>query len=251
MNDDKVLLAAHHRSALLKTWVGLGCPKIVIMRGFHDGAWGPAETVIGLGKALRVPMERRRLFKVLRFFNWGGWSRETWDDWMEEFPEERRILSLQRIKYLIINNGGEDNMADFTPDELKIIVEANGMTMEALLDRVIKGNDRLMDYYGEIKKEKDTETWNSLVDNLHVAVERLELLTEVLAFKGYHDCFYIKDGVRTRRCLDENKSNIVCWACLSDKKYWETELFGTGTPLPYRTRKGERLMRFIKAGGKL
>lgn len=143
-------------------------------------------------------------------------------------------------------------MGDLTQEEAKLFMELNQLTVEQLRERVAKGNDRLMDHYTEIMKERDNDTWEGLLANLDIAVARLGLICDFLVFKGYKECLYMENGKKVRSCLNQRQDNIVCWCCPSTIKWWEEELFGAGAaPVEYHSRHGKALMDFIKRGGKL
>ena len=142
-------------------------------------------------------------------------------------------------------------MGNLTPDEAKLFAELYPMTVEQLLERVARGNDRLMEHYDVIKQEKDNDTWGELMDNFFAAVNRLKVICDFLVFRGWKDCLYMKDGKKMRSCLNQSNENFFCWVCPSEKKYWEAEIFGTAPAMPYVSRHGAAIMKFIKAGGKL
>lgn len=141
-------------------------------------------------------------------------------------------------------------MGDINPEDAKIIVEADAMTQESLLKRVAAGNDRLMKHFASIMQEKDNDIRESLMDNFHDAIKRLNLLCGVLEAKGYRDCLYVENGKRMRSCLNQRQDCIACWACPSERKYWSEELFGTKeTPKFIPSHRGKQVMEFLKKMG--
>ncbi|MDD5060759.1 MAG: hypothetical protein PHN44_00565 [Candidatus Marinimicrobia bacterium] len=251
---NRALLSYHHRSELLRKWLAKGKPEIVLVYGFHDGKMHPAETVTNLVAFLKVPIDSVRMLKVLDFFGMQDWPEEAQEDWRAEFT--RRDAGKVKTVPIIVEYQSTHKreeyyiMGDINPEEARLILEANLMSVSALLERVRKGNDRLMEHYAEIMPEKDTDTWNKLIDNFLLASGRLSLLCDVLASKGYRDCLYMENGKRTRTCLTQRKDTIVCWACPSDRKYWSEELFGTKDLPVYRSGRGAEVMKFLKEAGK-
>ena len=156
---------------------------------------------------------------------------------------EQGFTEVEKQEYIFM---GEQ----LTPAEEKFFTELYESSMEQLLVRVRAGNDRLMAHYAEINQEGNIETWNKMVDNLHLAVDRLNQICDFLVFKGYKDCLYVENGKKVRTCLNEPRKDwIVCWACPSEKKYWVDELFGTQEPEFIPPRRGGKTITFLKGLG--
>jgi hypothetical protein len=160
-----------------------------------------------------------------------------------------RLYTAGEIGYLreevIIMDSGK-----LTPEEVKLFNELQNSTQEQLLTRVRNGNNKLMDHFAQIQAEKDNATWEKMLDNHHALVERLSFICDFLVSKGYHDCLYVENGVRTRTCLNSRNDYIVCWVCPSTTAYWSTELFGVDEKQVYVPgRHGKKTMEFLKALG--
>jgi hypothetical protein len=116
------------------------------------------------------------------------------------------------------------------PEESKLILEVTEMPLEDLRARVIHGNDKLIAYFTEVMKDAKTldgAAFDQFIENLRQAVTKLQKIEHVLEIRGYHDCLYIENGVKTRSCLKEKKDGVVCWICPSRTRYWDEELFGS------------------------
>ena len=94
----------------------------------------------------------------------------------------------------------------------------------ALRDRVIKGNQKLLDAWRKIREiAHNSEEWSAQMARWHEAQERLHILCVELKAKGYTECLYIVDGVKTKGCLS-NPDGFWCQVCPSSFRYWEKEL---------------------------
>jgi hypothetical protein len=134
-----------------------------------------------------------------------------------------------------------------TPEEQKLFTELYNATKEELLIRVKNGNEKLMAYYEQIKTQKNDPEWDKMVDNLHVAVDRMKQICDFLVFKGYDDCLYIENGKRTRSCVIGD--DRPCWVCPSKRNYAEEEMFEGEKPAYVANRRGLKMLSFLRKMG--
>ena len=94
--------------------------------------------------------------------------------------------------------------------------------LEALKARVKEGNEKLNAAWDQICKidHKSTQ-WAEEVERWHQANEKLSDLCTVLKAKGFHDCLFLENGVKTRSCFE---TGLGCRVCPSSTPYWEREL---------------------------
>lgn len=96
---------------------------------------------------------------------------------------------------------------------------------EELRLRCIAGNAKLNEAWERIKGMDTSSTvWSESIDKWHLANEKLSTLCSYLETLGYDICLYIEKGVRTRKCLTGEGSNLGCRVCPSKLPYWENEL---------------------------
>ena len=134
-----------------------------------------------------------------------------------------------------------------TPEEQKLFTELYNSTKEELLVRVRNGNEKLMAYYELIKTEKNNAEWDKMVDNLHAAADRMKRISDFLVFKGFDDCLYIENGKKMRSCVIGKQHS--CWVCPSKRNYAEEEMFDGEQAVYVATRRGAKMMRFLKTMG--
>lgn len=220
--DKKIFLSSPHKSKLVKIWLESGKPPIVLVPSRMPWAENPAVQILQLGRFLNLPQSRTDVLKVLDFFSWDNWSDR--DEWEREFTD------LYPGGWYIMGDALKDS--EFL-EKSKIIAEAQAMSFEQLLARVAGGNLKLINYFAEITKEPDNEKFMELVENFHQMVDKLNLLHSVLKERGYNDCLYIENGIKTRNCIIGETSESACWVCPSPYDYYkdEFELLGKN-PVP-------------------
>ena len=81
----------------------------------------------------------------------------------------------------------------------------------ALLERVKNGNDKLWAAWRVIRDITDREEREELFTKWDGRVYFLNLLCKELVVKGYIDCLYIENGIKTKSCL--NNPDEPEWFC--------------------------------------
>ncbi len=126
----------------------------------------------------------------------------------------------------------------------------------ALLERVKNGNDKLWAAWRVIRNVPDPEEKADLFLKWDGRVNFLNLLCKELIVKGYNECLYIENGIKTKSCLNNpDEPEWFCNTCPAAiggaKKYAERELMAL--PSSWRGCKvdGAEQMKFLKTlGGK-
>lgn len=123
---------------------------------------------------------------------------------------------------------------------------------KALLERVRLGNEKLIAVWPKIIKIADGQEFAEKQVAFYKAVDKLNELVRSLVDRGYHDCLYIENGVKTKGCYGWPDSQL-CKACPSDKDYYVSELFGGDPPVnKLSVRTGPNWVDFCKTlGGKI
>ncbi len=81
----------------------------------------------------------------------------------------------------------------------------------ALLERVKNGNDKLWAAWRVIRNVPDPEEKADLFLKWDGRVNFLNLLCKELIVKGYNECLYIENGIKTKACL--NNPDEPEWFC--------------------------------------
>jgi hypothetical protein len=122
---------------------------------------------------------------------------------------------------------------------------------QALLERVQRGNEKLIQAWPKIIKIPGHEEFLQKVTDYNVALQKLRQLAELLKARGYNICLYAVNGVKPRGCYDWPDSQL-CRVCPSDKQWPVIELFGEDSPLKRRVDTGPNWTEFCKTlGGKI
>lgn len=140
------------------------------------------------------------------------------------------------------------------PQEKLVTFEKTAENM-ALLTRVRNGNLKLIKAWPQIIRNPSDADFAKLSLEFYQAKAKLEGLCQELQARGYHDCLYLENGVKTQRC-DGWPNSQMCKVCPSEIDYFAAELFGGEPPvrrhLPQREKQGEVIMEFLKTlGGKI
>jgi hypothetical protein len=106
--------------------------------------------------------------------------------------------------------------------------ESRSSGVLALRDRVIKGNEKLLQAWLQIRDLPEREEADRYLAGWDAAVEKLRALCTGLEAKGYQDCLYIENGRKTRSC---DTSDGLCFICPSLHPYWEWEAGEAGKSL--------------------
>jgi len=107
----------------------------------------------------------------------------------------------------------------------------NAERVAELIERCKKGNLKLNIAWRQLR---DSAAWHTpelqdMVEEWSQKTGLLGRLGEELKAKGFTTCLYInEDGIKTRTCAE--KDGLTCWACPSEFKYWEAEIFGGPVP---------------------
>ncbi len=95
--------------------------------------------------------------------------------------------------------------------------------LEILKQRVAVGNLKLIKAWAQIK-DLPGDKFGPLYEQWNEAFHKLLGCCDELHAMGFKDCPYIENGKKTRQCTDKS-GDILCWACPSECKYWDEELF--------------------------
>ena len=102
--------------------------------------------------------------------------------------------------------------------------------IKALVERCKIGNMKLNRAWRQIRELGfDTEDFKEQSEEWSQKTVILGDLGMQLKSWGFNDCLYMDKGVKTMPCLDQ-KDGLTCWACPSEFKYYEAELFGGPVP---------------------
>jgi len=140
------------------------------------------------------------------------------------------------------------------PQEKPVVFERTEESL-ALLRRVREGNLKLIKAWPQIIRNPSDAEFARLSLEFYQAKEKLEGLCRELQARGYRDCLYIENGVKTQRC-DSWPNSQMCKVCPSEIDYFAAELFGGEPPMrhnsPQKEKQGEVVMEFLKTlGGKI
>ena len=141
----------------------------------------------------------------------------------EKLPEMVVVSDQPGESHLVPVSSGQK---DYSPEVL------------ALLDRVIKGNDKLFQALLVIQDIEEGEEKECQLDRWSQALDKLILFCQELKTKGYEECLYIENGKRTKSCLS-NPDGFWCQVCPSSRKYAEEELMALPGPNSPRVKQPE------------